>query len=225
MDGDAGAGKGPVARYETATPFAADVQRYLHDEPVAACPPSAWYRLRKLADATGPPRAWPRPSSCCWLSASSPAPGKRFGRPRAEEVANEARQAEYERAADLAVALERTEGAEKAERQRAGELTVALRKVEQAEKAEKARAEELKKQSAIRPSLCLRNLSATGVMATFCWLRMPGTLHNSAELANHHLALIPANSPQLAMGLPQIPQIRRQPVQRFTGMGGSLWRV
>jgi serine/threonine protein kinase len=28
-------------RYETASAFAADVQRYLHDEPVQACPPSA----------------------------------------------------------------------------------------------------------------------------------------------------------------------------------------
>jgi serine/threonine protein kinase/Flp pilus assembly protein TadD len=36
-------------RYETANGFAADVQRYLADEPVLACPPSAWYRLRKFA--------------------------------------------------------------------------------------------------------------------------------------------------------------------------------
>jgi WD40 repeat protein/serine/threonine protein kinase len=36
-------------RYETASAFAADVQRYLHDEPVQACPPSAGYRLRKFA--------------------------------------------------------------------------------------------------------------------------------------------------------------------------------
>src|SRR5262249_54053799 len=35
-------------RYETASAFAADVQRYLHDEPVQACPPSARYRLRKF---------------------------------------------------------------------------------------------------------------------------------------------------------------------------------
>jgi WD40 repeat protein len=35
-------------RYETASAFAADVQRYLNDEPVQACPPSAWYRFRKL---------------------------------------------------------------------------------------------------------------------------------------------------------------------------------
>jgi len=36
-------------RYETASSFAADVQRYLHDEPVQACPPSALYRFRKFA--------------------------------------------------------------------------------------------------------------------------------------------------------------------------------
>ena len=36
-------------RYETANALAMDVQRYLTDEPVQACPPSAWYRLRKLA--------------------------------------------------------------------------------------------------------------------------------------------------------------------------------
>jgi serine/threonine protein kinase/WD40 repeat protein/Flp pilus assembly protein TadD len=36
-------------RYETANGLAADVQRYLADEPVQACPPSAWYRFRKFA--------------------------------------------------------------------------------------------------------------------------------------------------------------------------------
>jgi serine/threonine protein kinase/tetratricopeptide (TPR) repeat protein len=36
-------------RYETANAFAMDVQRYLADEPVLACPPSPWYRLRKFA--------------------------------------------------------------------------------------------------------------------------------------------------------------------------------
>jgi WD40 repeat protein/tetratricopeptide (TPR) repeat protein len=35
-------------RYETANGFAMDVQRYLADEPVLACPPSMSYRLRKL---------------------------------------------------------------------------------------------------------------------------------------------------------------------------------
>jgi len=36
-------------RYETASAFASDVIRYLTDKPVEACPPSAWYRLRKNA--------------------------------------------------------------------------------------------------------------------------------------------------------------------------------
>jgi len=35
-------------RYETANGFAMDIQRYLADEPVLACPPSAAYRLKKL---------------------------------------------------------------------------------------------------------------------------------------------------------------------------------
>jgi tetratricopeptide (TPR) repeat protein len=35
-------------RYESASALAADVQRYLNDEPVEACPPSAGYRLRKF---------------------------------------------------------------------------------------------------------------------------------------------------------------------------------
>jgi len=35
-------------RYETANGFAMDVQRYLADEPVQACPPSAGYRVRKF---------------------------------------------------------------------------------------------------------------------------------------------------------------------------------
>ncbi len=41
--------KDRTRRYETASTFAADVQRYLADEPVLACPPSAWYRFRKFA--------------------------------------------------------------------------------------------------------------------------------------------------------------------------------
>jgi serine/threonine protein kinase/tetratricopeptide (TPR) repeat protein len=36
-------------RYETANGLARDVQHYLADEPVQACPPSAWYRVRKFA--------------------------------------------------------------------------------------------------------------------------------------------------------------------------------
>src|SRR5712664_1887828 len=41
--------KDRTRRYETANGFAMDVQRYLADEPVQACPPSALYRFRKFA--------------------------------------------------------------------------------------------------------------------------------------------------------------------------------
>jgi serine/threonine protein kinase/Flp pilus assembly protein TadD len=40
--------KDRARRYETASAFAADVQCYLADEPVQACPPRASYRLRKF---------------------------------------------------------------------------------------------------------------------------------------------------------------------------------
>jgi serine/threonine-protein kinase len=41
-------------RYETASAFAADVGRYLKDQAVLACPPSAWYRFRKFARRNKP---------------------------------------------------------------------------------------------------------------------------------------------------------------------------
>jgi eukaryotic-like serine/threonine-protein kinase len=41
--------KDRTRRYETASGLARDIERYLHDEPVEAGPPSATYRLRKLA--------------------------------------------------------------------------------------------------------------------------------------------------------------------------------
>jgi eukaryotic-like serine/threonine-protein kinase len=41
--------KDRTRRYETANGLARDIQRYLSDEPVEACPPSSTYRLRKFA--------------------------------------------------------------------------------------------------------------------------------------------------------------------------------
>jgi hypothetical protein len=67
-------------RYETASALAADVQRYLHDEHVVACPPSVGYQLQKFVrrsrwsvlagaalvrQATRPPANWT--STACWL--------------------------------------------------------------------------------------------------------------------------------------------------------------
>jgi hypothetical protein len=41
--------KDRTRRYETASGLARDIEHYLQDEPVEACPPSAGYRLRKVA--------------------------------------------------------------------------------------------------------------------------------------------------------------------------------
>ena len=41
--------KDRTRRYETANGLARDLERYLDDEPVEACPPSATYRFRKFA--------------------------------------------------------------------------------------------------------------------------------------------------------------------------------
>lgn len=41
--------KDRARRYETANGLARDIQRFLNDEPVEACPPSAVYRIRKFA--------------------------------------------------------------------------------------------------------------------------------------------------------------------------------
>lgn len=46
--------KDRARRYESATALAADVQRYLRDETVQACPPSALYRLTKFARGNKP---------------------------------------------------------------------------------------------------------------------------------------------------------------------------
>ena len=42
-------GEGPQPPLRDGRVARADVQRYLNDEPVQACPPSAWYRFRKFA--------------------------------------------------------------------------------------------------------------------------------------------------------------------------------
>src|SRR5262249_12207741 len=41
--------KDRTRRYDTTDGLARDIERYLRDEPVEACPPSAGYRLRKYA--------------------------------------------------------------------------------------------------------------------------------------------------------------------------------
>lgn len=41
--------KDRTRRYDSASALARDIERYLADEPVEACPPTTWYRFKKLA--------------------------------------------------------------------------------------------------------------------------------------------------------------------------------
>src|SRR5947209_17240431 len=95
-------------RYSTANAFAQDVQHYLADEPVEACPPSTAYRAKKLlrrykgpvlaaavvlltllGGMAGTAWGWSRPAgngtpptrSACWRSRSA-TPRSRPARPR-----------------------------------------------------------------------------------------------------------------------------------------------
>ena len=67
-------------RYETANGLAADVQRYLADEPVQACPPSAGYRLRKFVRRNKGPVLAAALVLLALVAGSSARPGRRCGR-------------------------------------------------------------------------------------------------------------------------------------------------
>ncbi|MGI8980660.1 MAG: tetratricopeptide repeat protein [Pirellulaceae bacterium] len=86
-------------RYETATGFARDLQRYLANEPVQACPPSAGYRLRKFVRRNrGPVLA----ASLVLLALMAGISGTTWGMIRAEQARRDAvaaQAAEAERAA------------------------------------------------------------------------------------------------------------------------------
>jgi hypothetical protein len=54
-------------RYESASALAADIQRYLSDEPVLACPPTAMYRFQKFARKHKPALATSAAIALCLL--------------------------------------------------------------------------------------------------------------------------------------------------------------
>jgi serine/threonine protein kinase/tetratricopeptide (TPR) repeat protein len=86
-------------RYESANGFAQDVQRYLADEPVLACPPSGWYRLRKYARRN---RGWLAAAGVLGLALLVAAGGIGWG--VRDQAARQARAAN-----DLEQALDRAE--------------------------------------------------------------------------------------------------------------------
>jgi tetratricopeptide (TPR) repeat protein/serine/threonine protein kinase len=97
-------------RYETANGFAQDIQRYLNDEPVLACPPSAWYRFRKF---TRRKRTALVVTACLFLGLAATAGSigwavrDRAAREEGIELEQRARQARI--ANDLELALDRAE--------------------------------------------------------------------------------------------------------------------
>ena len=73
-------------RYETANGFATDVQRYLADEPVQACPPSAGVSAPEVRQQESRVRWQPRRRCCWWSSPASLASGMATLRPGAIAV-------------------------------------------------------------------------------------------------------------------------------------------
>ena len=61
--------KDRTRRYETANGLARDVERYLADEPVEACPPSATIGCANLPASTGRHSRRRRRSRSCWSQA------------------------------------------------------------------------------------------------------------------------------------------------------------
>jgi serine/threonine protein kinase/WD40 repeat protein len=113
--------KDRTRRYETASGLARDVERYLHDEPVEACPPSAGYRLRKFARKHRTPLAIAAGFLFLLVADVLVSTWQAGVARRAEEQtrheANRAREAEAEahRERDLALAARREADARRAE--------------------------------------------------------------------------------------------------------------
>jgi serine/threonine protein kinase/tetratricopeptide (TPR) repeat protein len=117
-------------RYETANGFAMDVERYLADEPVAACPPSAGYRLKKFVRRN---KGVVLAASLVLLTLLAGIAGTTYGLIRAEDrrvEAEEARAAEKDRADGERLAKQAAE----AERDAKGKALAAETKARQAEK-------------------------------------------------------------------------------------------
>jgi serine/threonine protein kinase/tetratricopeptide (TPR) repeat protein len=99
-------------RYETANGFAADVQRYLNDETVQACPPSAGYRLRKFVRRN---RAAVLTAAAILFVLVAGIAGTTFGFLRAEHRRAEAETARADEAAQRRIADAEKKKAEQAE--------------------------------------------------------------------------------------------------------------
>jgi eukaryotic-like serine/threonine-protein kinase len=124
-------------RYETANAFAMDIQRYLHDEPVLASPPSATYILRKLAKRNKGPLV---AAAVVLLALVGGVVGTALGLVEAQHQRDTAEQARLHEAEQRAAAEMQRTGAE-AQRDRAVKAEAAARDNEQKALAERSKAE------------------------------------------------------------------------------------
>src|SRR5213075_3506841 len=99
-------------RYETANGFAADVQRYLNDDPVLACPVSTAYKLKKLARRN---RTAVLTAAAILFVLVAGIAGTTFGLIRAELRRAEAEQARADEASQRQIAEAEKKKAEQAE--------------------------------------------------------------------------------------------------------------
>jgi non-specific serine/threonine protein kinase/serine/threonine-protein kinase len=90
--------KDRTRRYETANGLARDVERYLSDEPVEACPPSATYRLRKFAKKNRAALTTTATIAVLLVTGIAVSTWQAMRATRAEAAARQAQQAEAERA-------------------------------------------------------------------------------------------------------------------------------
>jgi len=81
--------KDRTRRYETATDFSRDIQRYLNDEPVFACPPSNWYRLSKLTRRNRTAVATTLAIALALVVGAGVAAGQAYRATKAEQFAND----------------------------------------------------------------------------------------------------------------------------------------
>ena len=90
--------KDRTRRYETANGLARDIQRYLSDEPVEACPPSATYRLRKFSKKNRVVLTTATTIALLLVAGVAISTSQAVRATRAEHAALEAQQAERDRA-------------------------------------------------------------------------------------------------------------------------------
>jgi serine/threonine protein kinase/tetratricopeptide (TPR) repeat protein len=131
--------KDRTRRYETANGLARDVERYLHDEPVEACPPSVGYRLRKFARKHRAAFVTAAGFAGLLLVGTMVSTWLAVRATRAEQIAVAARDAEIQQRQETEAQRDRALTAESLASERLEQVT---REKEQVEKAEKKAAEE-----------------------------------------------------------------------------------